>query len=75
MNTNDNNRNGSGGLNTQVSDSSEPTPAQAPIPAPELVDGAEKAEPVTRFATRTAAKGAAHHALGQHRHEGEAEGA
>ena len=57
MNIDDNNRNGSAGLNTPVSESSETTSAQGPIRAPEPIDGAEKAEPVMRFATRTATKG------------------
>ena len=43
---------------TPVAESSEPTASQGPIRAPEPIDGAEKAEPVTRFATRTAVKGA-----------------
>jgi type IV secretory pathway VirB10-like protein len=58
MSINDNNRNGSVGLNTLVTESSEPTSSQGPIRAPEPIDGTEKAEPVIRFATRTAAKGA-----------------
>ena len=58
MSINDNNRNGSVGLNTPVTESSEPISSQGPIRAPEPIDGTEKAEPVTRFATRTAAKGA-----------------
>jgi hypothetical protein len=58
MSTNDNNRNGNVGLNTPVTGSSEPTSSQGSIRAPEPVDGSEKAEPVLRFATRTAAKGA-----------------
>jgi hypothetical protein len=57
MSINDNNRNGSVGLNTPVTESSEPTSSQGPIRAPEPIDGTEKAEPVIRFATRTAAKG------------------
>ncbi len=57
MSTNDN-RNGSVGLNTPVTESSEPTSSQGPIRAPEPIDGTEKAEPVIKFATRTAAKGA-----------------
>ena len=58
MSINDNNRNGSVGLNTLVTESSGPTSPQGPIRAPEPIDGTEKAEPVIRFATRTAAKGA-----------------
>src|SRR5580658_8753601 len=59
MNTNENNRYGNGNMNsTPVAESSEPAVSQGPIRAPEPVDGAEKAEPVTRFATRTAVKGA-----------------
>lgn len=56
MSINDNNRNGSVGLNTLVTESSEPTSSQGPIRAPEPIDGTEKEEPVIRFATRTAAK-------------------
>jgi hypothetical protein len=55
---NDNNRNGSVGLSTTVSESSEQSSTQGPIHAPDPLDGTEKAEPVIRFATRTAAKGA-----------------
>ena len=59
MNANENNRNGNGSLNTTpVAESSEPAVSQGRIRAPESIDGAEKAEPVTRFATRTAVKGA-----------------
>jgi hypothetical protein len=58
MSINDNNRNGSVGLNTLVTESSEPTSSQGSIRAPEPIDGTETAEPVIRFATRTAAKGA-----------------
>ena len=59
MSVNENNRNGSGSLNTTpVAESSEPAVSQGPIRAPESIDGAEKAEPVTRFATRAAVKGA-----------------
>ena len=59
MNANENNRNGNGSMNTTpVAESSEPAVSQARIRAPEPIDGAEKAEPVTRFATRTAVKGA-----------------
>ena len=59
MNANENNRNGNGSMNTTpVAESSEPAVSQGPIRAPEPIDGAEKAEPVTRFATRTAVKGA-----------------
>ena len=58
MSVNDNNRNGSVGLNTPVAESSGPASPQGPIRAPEPIDGTEKAEPVIRFATRTAAKGA-----------------
>ena len=58
MSINDNNRNGSAGLNTSVSESSEPTSSQGSIRVPEPIDGAEKAEPAIRFATRTATKGA-----------------
>ncbi len=57
MSINDNNRNGSVGLNIPATESSEPTSSQGPICAPEPIDGTEKAEPVFRFATRTAAKG------------------
>ena len=41
-----------------VAESSEPAVSRGWIRAPESVDGAEKAEPVTQFATRSAAKGA-----------------
>jgi hypothetical protein len=58
MSINDNNRNGSVGVNTPVTESSEPTSSRGPIRAPEPIDSTEKAEPVIRFATRTAAKGA-----------------
>ena len=59
MNTNENNRNGNGSINTTpVAESSEPAVSQGRIRTPEPIDGAEKAEPVTRFATRTAVKGA-----------------
>jgi hypothetical protein len=58
MSINDNNGNRRAGLNTPVSESSEPTPSQGPIREPEPIEGAEKAEPVIRFATRTGAKGA-----------------
>ncbi len=58
MSINDNNRNGSVGLSTPVSESSEQSSAQGSIHAPDPLDGTEKAEPVIRFATRTAAKGA-----------------
>jgi len=59
MNPNENNRNGNGSMNTTpVAESSEPAVSQGRIRAPEPIDGAEKAEPVTRFATRTAVKGA-----------------
>ena len=47
MSINDNNRNGSAGLNTPVAESSEPSASQEPIHAHESVDGTEKAEPVT----------------------------
>ncbi len=59
MNANENNRNGSVGLTHSGRESSEPAVlASDRIRAPEPIDGAEKAEPVTRFATRTAVKGA-----------------
>lgn len=59
MNANENNRNGNGSMNTApVAESSEPAVSQGRIRAPEPVDGVEKADSVTRFATRTAAKGA-----------------
>jgi len=59
MNANENNRNGHGSMNTTpVAESSEPTVSQGPIRVPEPIDGAEKAEPVIRFAARTAVKGA-----------------
>src|SRR6201998_1910169 len=55
----ENNRNGKGSMNTTpVAESSEPAVSQERIHAPEPIDGAEKAEPVARFATRTAVKGA-----------------
>ena len=58
MNANENNRNGNGSMNTTpVAESSEPAVSQGRIHAPEPIDGAEKAEPVTRFATRIAVKG------------------
>jgi hypothetical protein len=50
MSINDNNRNGSVGVNTPVT--------QGPIRAPEPINGTKKAEPVIRFATRAAVKGA-----------------
>lgn len=59
MNANENNRNGNGSMNTTpVAESSEPAVSQGRIRTPESIDGAERAEPVTRFATRTAVKGA-----------------
>ena len=58
MTTNDNNRNGSVGLNTPVIESPDPTSSRGPVGTPGPTDGSEKTEPVTRFATRTAAKGA-----------------
>ena len=58
MSINDNNRNGSVGLNTPFTESSQPTSSQGPIRASEPIDDSEKTEPVIRFATRTAAKGA-----------------
>src|SRR5579863_5114611 len=59
MKANENNRNGHGSINTTpLAESSEPAVSQGPLRVPGLIDGAEKAEPVTRFATRTAAKGA-----------------
>ena len=58
MSINDNSRNGSAGLNTPASESPEPPSSQGQIRAPEPIDGAEKAEPAIRFATRTAVKGA-----------------
>jgi hypothetical protein len=58
MNANDNNRNGNGSLNASVAESSEPAVSQGSIHAPESIDGAGKAEPIIRFASRTAAKGA-----------------
>jgi hypothetical protein len=56
MSINDNAGNGSAGLNTPVTESSEPNSSQGPIRAPEPIDGTEKAEPATRYATRPAAK-------------------
>jgi hypothetical protein len=53
MSINDNNRNGSVGLSTPASESSEQSFAQGPSRPPEPLDGTEKAEP----AIRTAAKG------------------
>jgi hypothetical protein len=58
MSINDNNRNGSVGLNTPVSESSDPSSSQGPIRAPEPIDGTAKAEPSIKFATRAAVKGA-----------------
>ncbi len=58
MSINDNNRDGSVGLNTPVTELSEQASSQGPIRAHEPIDGSEKTEPVIRFATRTAAKGA-----------------
>ena len=58
MSINDNNRNGSVGLNTPVVESSDPTSSQGPVRTPGPTDGSEKTEPVTRFATRAAVKGA-----------------
>ncbi len=58
MNANENNRNGNGSMNTSVAESSEPTVSQGSIHASESIDGTEKAEPATRFATRSVAKGA-----------------
>lgn len=57
MNIDDNNRNGSVGLNVPVTESSEPTVSQGSIHGPESANGTNKAEPAIRFATRTAAKG------------------
>jgi len=58
MNANENNRNGNGSLNASVAESTEPAVSQGSIHAPESIDGAGKAEPISRFASRTAAKGA-----------------
>ena len=58
MNIDDNNRNGSVGLNAPVTESSEQASSQGPIRTHEPIDGSEKTQPVIRFATRTAAKGA-----------------
>ena len=55
MNANEKNRNGHGSMNTTpVAESSEPAVSQGPIRAPEPIDGAEKAEPVTRPQSREA---------------------
>ena len=58
MSINDNNGNGSVGLNIPVTESSKPSTSQEPTRAHDPVDGTGKPEPVTEFATRTAAKGA-----------------
>ena len=59
MNTNDNNRNGNVESNTTpVTESPDPASSRGPVRTPGPTDGSEKTEPVTRFATRTAAKGA-----------------
>ena len=58
MTTNDNNRNGNVGLNTPVIESPDPTSSRGPVGTPGPTDGSEKTEPVSRFSTRTAAKGA-----------------
>ena len=57
MSINDNNSNGGVGLNNPVTESSEPTVSQGSIHGPESTNGTDKAEPVIRFATRTATKG------------------
>jgi hypothetical protein len=56
MSINDNNSNGGVGLNTPAAESS--VVSQGTTHAPESIDSNEKAESFTRFATRTAAKGA-----------------
>ena len=58
MSANENNRNGNGSMNTPVAESSEPVVSQGSIPAPESIDGTEKAEPAIKFSTRAAVKGA-----------------
>jgi hypothetical protein len=57
MNINENNGNGSPGMSSPVSESSEPISPPGPIRAPEPIDGNAKTEPVTRFATRATVKG------------------
>ena len=58
MSINDNNGIGSVGLNIPVTESSKPSTSQGPKGAYDPIDGTEKPEPDTKFATRTAAKGA-----------------
>jgi hypothetical protein len=57
MSANENNRNGNASMNTRVAESFEATVSQGSIHAPESIDGTEKAEPATKFATRAAVKG------------------
>jgi hypothetical protein len=57
MSINDNKSNGGVGLNTPVTESSEPSVSQGSIYGPVSTNGTDKAEPVIRFATRTAGKG------------------
>ncbi len=57
MSINDSSRNGSAGLNTPISESSDPISSQGPVRAPEPIDGSATTEPLTRFATRAAMKG------------------
>jgi Bacterial conjugation TrbI-like protein len=57
MSINESNRNGSAGLNTPISESSDPISPHGPIRAPEPIDGNATTEPAIRFATRTAMKG------------------